>query len=188
MSQSDHDKLAILGVAAQPADAFWPVYWRHRDRLDAGELNVVDYWRSVAADLGADWDLTTIQRLWAVDFRSWISVHPGTMRLLDELHAGGTRLALLSNAGLDYGDAFRAAPFSQFFEKVFVSAQLRMLKPEARIYQHVIAELGITPEQLVFIDNKSVNVEGATALGATGHVFTDASSLRAFLVSLAEEA
>jgi putative hydrolase of the HAD superfamily len=40
---------------------------------------------------------------------------------------------------------------------------------------------------MVFIDNKSVNVEGATALGVTGHVFTDVRGLREFLVSLAQE-
>jgi putative hydrolase of the HAD superfamily len=39
-----------------------------------------------------------IQLLWAADFRSWISVEPGTVDLLGELHDGGTRLALLSNA------------------------------------------------------------------------------------------
>jgi putative hydrolase of the HAD superfamily len=39
----------------------------------------------------------------------------------------------------------------------------------------------------VFIDNKAVNVDGATALGVTGHVFTDAPRLREFLVSLGQE-
>ena len=42
--------------------------------------------------------------------------------------------------------------------------------------------------QSFFVDNKAVNVDGATALGVTGHVFTDAPSLREFLVSLAQEA
>jgi putative hydrolase of the HAD superfamily len=187
MSQSEHDRLALLGTASQRGDAFWPVYWAHRDALDKGELRVIEYWRAVAADLGTTWDLPTIQRLWAIDFRSWISVEPGTVTLLQELSDGGTRLALLSNAGFDFGDAFRNAPFSTLFEKVFVSAELGLLKPDAAIYRHVVDELGIEPEQLVFIDNKAVNVEGATALGATGHVFTDVHHLRLFLESLTQE-
>ena len=187
MSQSEHDRLALLGTASQRGDDFWPSYWAHRDALDKGELRVVDYWHAVAADLGTTWDLPTIQRLWAIDFRSWISVEPGTVALLQELADGGTRLALLSNAGFDFGDAFRNAPFSTLFEKVFVSAELGLLKPDAAIYRHVVEELGIEPEQLVFIDNKAVNVDGATALGATGHVFTDVHRLRVFLESLAQE-
>ncbi|WP_167052106.1 HAD family phosphatase [Salinibacterium sp. ZJ77] len=186
MSQSGHDTLALLGAAAQEAQSFWPVYWRHRDQLDKGEISVVDYWKAVASDLGADWDLPTIQRLWAIDFRSWISVEPGTVHLIQELARGGTRVALLSNAGFDFGAAFRAAPFASVMERVFVSAELGMLKPDAEIYQHVIAELGIEPAQMVFIDNKAVNVDGATALGATGHVFRSVQGLREFLESLAE--
>ncbi len=187
MSQSEHDKLALLGIAEQGAADFWPVYWRHRDELDKGLVRVLEYWQRVAADLGTTWDLTTIQRLWAVDFRSWFSVEPGTVRVIDALRAGGTRTALLSNAGFDFGDAFRNAPFSSGFERVFVSAELGMLKPEPEIYRHVAQELDIELAQMVFIDNKSVNVEAATALGVTGHVFTDVHGLRAFLESLAEE-
>ncbi|QEO10422.1 HAD family hydrolase [Protaetiibacter larvae] len=188
MSQSEHDRLALLGTASQEAADFWPVYWRHRDALDRGELRVVAYWNAVAADLGASWDLPTIQRLWAIDFRSWISVEPGTVELIAELHAGGTRTALLSNAGFDFGDPFRNSPIATVFEKVFVSAELGLLKPEPAIYRHVIAELGIDASQLVFIDNKPANVEGATALGATGHVFTGVHGLREFLETLAREA
>ncbi len=187
MSQSEHDRLALLGTASQRADAFWPVYWAHRDALDKGEMRVVEYWNAVAADLGVTWDLPTIQRLWAIDFRSWISVEPGTVHLLQELHDGGTRIALLSNAGFDFGDAFRNAPFSTIFEQVFVSAELGLLKPEPAIYRHVADELGIDLADMVFIDNKAVNVDGATALGVTGHVFTDVHGLRVFLESLAQE-
>lgn len=187
MSQSEHDRLALLGTASQRAADFWPVYWAHRDALDRGDIRVVEYWRAVAADLGTEWDLPTIQRLWAIDFRSWISVEPGTVALIQELHDGGTRTALLSNAGFDFGDAFRNAPFSTLFERVFVSAELGLLKPDAAIYRHVAEELGIDLARMVFVDNKAVNVEGAAALGVTGHVFTDVHGLRSFLESLAQE-
>jgi putative hydrolase of the HAD superfamily len=59
------------------------------------------------------------------------------------------------------------------------------LKPEPAIYLEVASELGITPEEMVFIDNKSVNTDAAAALGITVHHFTDAGGLREFLTSLA---
>jgi putative hydrolase of the HAD superfamily len=186
-SQSDDDKLALTTAAGQPAEAFWPVYWRHRDQLDHGRVSIVDYWRRVATDLRAEWDFVTIQQLWAIDFRSWISVEPATVRILEELRDGGTRIALLSNAGFDFGDPFRFAPFGTLFERVFVSAELGLLKPDAEVYRHIARELEIELTRMVFIDNKAVNVDGATALGVTGHVFTDAPGLREFLVSLSQE-
>jgi putative hydrolase of the HAD superfamily len=186
-SQSEQDRLALTEAAAVPADEFWPAYWRHRDLLDHGRLSIIEYWRRVAAELDVAWDLATIQQLWVNDFRGWISVEPETVRILEQLHDGGTRLALLSNAGFDFGDPFRFAPFATLFERVFVSAELGLLKPDAEVYRHIARELGIELDRMVFIDNKAVNVDGATALGVTGHVFTDAPRLREFLVSLTQE-
>jgi haloacid dehalogenase superfamily, subfamily IA, variant 3 with third motif having DD or ED len=184
-SPSERDRAEILEAAGAEAEPFWAVYWAHRDELDHGTITVPEYWARVGADLGLDFGPAQLQRLWAADFRSWISVDPGSIEVLADLHSGGTRLALLSNAGFDFGGPFRTAPFARFFERVFVSAELGMLKPDPAIYAHVARELGVAPADLVFVDNKRVNVEGAESLGVTGHVFTGVAGLRAFLAGLA---
>jgi putative hydrolase of the HAD superfamily len=66
-----------------------------------------------------------------------------------------------------------------------VSGELGTIKPSAEIFEHVMQQLGVTPEQTVFIDNKEVNVRGAEALGIAGHVYTTAADLRAYLEGLA---
>ena len=184
--QSDADKAAIVEAAGVDAEPFWTAYWAHRDDLDHGRASIPEYWARVAADLGVSWTPAQVAALWACDFRSWISIEPGTVALLDELHAGGTRLAILSNAGYDFGDPLRRAPFGRYFEQVFVSAELGKLKPHADVYEHVARELGIGFDAFVFIDNKAPNVDAAVALGATGHHFTGVEGLRAFLTGLAQ--
>jgi putative hydrolase of the HAD superfamily len=62
------------------------------------------------------------------------------------------------------------------------------VKPDAAIFRHTLDELGVDAAHAVFIDNKAENVEGARALGITGHVFTGAAGLRQFLESLAATA
>jgi putative hydrolase of the HAD superfamily len=47
----------------------------------------------------------------------------------------------------------------------------------------VLDDLCIGAASAVFIDNRQANIRGAQALGITGHLFTDAAALRAFLVS-----
>jgi putative hydrolase of the HAD superfamily len=142
------------------------------------------YWAQIARDTGADWDEARIHELWVADMRSWMSVNPGTIKVLSDLHADGTRLALLSNAGPDFGAYFRYGPLGDFFDSFYVSGELKLLKPDPEIYQHVLADLGISAAEAVFIDNRADNVRGAQELGITGHVFTDAGTLRAFLESL----
>jgi putative hydrolase of the HAD superfamily len=184
-SPSESDRAVLLGIACAAPDPFWESYWAHRDALDRGDLSVTDYWSIIATEVGTHWSAGTVQQLWAADFRSWVSVEPGTVELLAEMHEGGTRLALLSNAGFDFADPFRFSPMGQYFERIFVSAEMNALKPEPAIYLEVATELGITPQQMVFIDNKSVNTDAAAALGITVHHFTGVDGLARFLGSLA---
>lgn len=177
-------RTALAGLVGVPLEELEVAYERHRLELDAGTLGVVDYWRTMAAELGQEWSLSHVQRLWTLDFSSWFEPEPAVVDLLVELHEGGTRMALLSNAGLDFGDPFRRAPFGTLMERVFVSAEMGLVKPDPEIYRVAMAELGIEPAETVFVDNKLVNVEAATALGITGHHFTGVEGLRVFLESL----
>ena len=185
ISQSEADRAALVEISGLETALFWELYDRYREDLDQGVTLPREYWNLIARDAGVEWPPATLQQLWAADIRSWISVEPGTVQLLAELHAGGTRVALLSNAGFDFSDPFRHSPMAAYFEAMFVSAELGLIKPDPEIYRVVARELGITLEQMVFIDNKKINVDAAVALGVTGHVFTTVAELRAFLESLA---
>ncbi|RDV45592.1 HAD family phosphatase [Leifsonia sp. ku-ls] len=185
VTPTEEDRAALTELAGGDAEVFWPAYWRHRDALDQGTLSIQAYWRGIERELGESWGDATIHRLWLADFRSWLSIDHDTLEVLLDLKAGGTRLALLSNAGRDFGSYFRHGTLGDLFEQVFVSGELGTIKPSAEIFQHVMAELGVTPAETVFIDNKEANVRGAEALGISGHVFTTAQDLRAYLEGLA---
>ena len=190
---SENDRMAILAAAGfsvershdEHVTEFWASYWAHRDELDRGTISVPEYWQQIADETGHAWRASDIQSLWAADIRSWISVEPATVDLLAELNAGGTRMALLSNAGFDFGTIFRYFPIASFFERVFVSAEMDELKPDPAIYEEVAAALGIPLTSMVFIDNKSINTDAAAALGITVHHFTGPDGLGRFLRSLA---
>jgi putative hydrolase of the HAD superfamily len=182
---TEADRALLVSRAGVDAEPFWTAYWAHREALDQGTASIAEYWRTVGSDLEVEWDPIDVHELWAIDHRGWLSVDPGTLAVLHALVAGGTRLALLSNAGPDFGGWLRHGSFAPLFERVFVSGELQLVKPHAAIYEHVIDELGITPAEFVFVDNKSENVEGAIAVGGSGHVFTDARSLEGWLRALA---
>lgn len=185
-SPNDADTAAIIAIADAPPELFWPSYWRHRDGLDQGTISVPEYWDLVATDLGLIFTASTVQSLWAADFRSWISVEPQTVELIAELHAGGTRVALLSNAGFDFSSPFRFSPMAQYFERMFVSAEMDNVKPDPAIYLEVADGLGIDVGSMVFIDNKKINTDAAELLGATVHHFVGVHGLRDFLTDLAD--
>lgn len=183
-SAADREVIARLAGVGSDSEPFWRAYFAHRDGLDQGRAGVAAYWRAIADDVGASWDDARVHELWAADFRSWLSINPGTVEVLADLKAGGTPLALLSNAGPDFGSYFRHGPLGEFFTAFYVSGELGLLKPHPEIYQHVLSDLGISAAEAVFTDDREANILGARALGITSHRFTDAAELRAFLASL----
>jgi len=186
-SPPESDRLQLTeraGITPAHTPAFWRAYWHHREELDRGTVSIADYWARVGDEIGVSWHPLDIDQMWALDHRSWLSLNPDTLRVLQALKAGGTRLALLSNAGVDFSGWLRHGTFSALFERVFVSGELHLVKPDPAIYEHVIRELGINPAEFLFIDNRADNVDGARAVGGEGHVFTDASRLERWLREL----
>ncbi len=52
-----------------------------------------------------------------------------------------------------------------YFERVFLSQHLHLSKPDAKIYEAVIANTGIIPDETLFIDDLKENCEAAEKLG-----------------------
>jgi putative hydrolase of the HAD superfamily len=129
-SAADREVIADLAGAGRDSESFWRAYFAHRDGLDQGGAGVVAYWQAIADDIGASWDDARVHELWVADFRSWLSINPGTIEVLADLKAGGTALALLSNAGPDFGSYFRHGPLGGFFTACYVSGELGLIKPD----------------------------------------------------------
>ena len=74
------------------------------------------------------------------------------------------RVFLLSNIGdIHWEETQRQATacgidFMDCFDEVFLSYQLRMAKPEPGIYEHLIRETGIEPQETLYIDDLPDNI------------------------------
>ncbi|TAN57384.1 HAD family phosphatase [Patescibacteria group bacterium] len=84
------------------------------------------------------------------------------------------RLAILSNFTPDLNEYLEKYKISHFFERVFISAVLRMKKPDPAIYRHALKEMDVLPRESLFVDDKEENIATARNLGMRGVVFGDA--------------
>ena len=58
-----------------------------------------------------------------------------------------------------------------YFHKAYYSHRMRKRKPDAEIFEQVLEENHLIPEQTLFLDDYAINIEGAKALGIkTVHV------------------
>ncbi len=60
---------------------------------------------------------------------------------------------------------------SHFFDVVYFSHEIKMRKPDAEIYQFVLKENDLNPEETLFLDDNKMNLEAAEKLGIrTQHI------------------
>jgi putative hydrolase of the HAD superfamily len=86
------------------------------------------------------------------------------------------RLFLLSNTNAIhltaflklYSDAFNNGSFEDLFERVYYSHRMGLRKPDRDIYDYVLRENNLVPEETLFIDDALVNVEAARETGIQG--------------------
>lgn len=71
--------------------------------------------------------------------------------------------------------------FVQHFDGGIFSGDVRLSKPDARIYQALQSRYALAPERTVFVDDLRTNIDAARALGWKGIHFTSAEQLAADL-------
>ena len=79
---------------------------------------------------------------------------------------GRYRTGLLSNAWSDMREtAEKVYDFLDAFDVIVFSAEIKMAKPDAEIYTHILKKLEIEPSEAVFVDDFIENITAAEGLG-----------------------
>jgi len=92
------------------------------------------------------------------------------LELIKDLRATEIKTSLLSNSWGGSQDGYPRHLFAELFDDVVISGEVRMRKPEERIFQLAATRLGLSPAECVFVDDVEGNIVAARALGfATVH-------------------
>lgn len=158
-----------------PFDPATDSLWRS---MQEREITERDYWlartREVGRLVGEDWsDMKTfVQR--ARGAEPELVLRPEARDAIIKVKNAGLRLAILSNElDLFYGIEFRKRfPLIELFDVIVDATYTKILKPDPRSYQQVLAELGLDRRNCVFVDDQRKNIEGAAAVNLP-HVHFD---------------
>ncbi len=78
----------------------------------------------------------------------------------------------------------RVNGLEQVVDVIFISSEERLAKPDARLYQRVTERLGVTPEEVVLVDDFAANIDGARAAGWQTIHYQAGMNMRAALEQL----
>ena len=140
-------------------------YDQERRPYDRGDLSPRDYWSKVVpGTIELHAELLGKLRQWDVEM--WSDTNAVMIEWLAQLRAAGFKTALLSNMHCDM--VVRVRRELEWFEQLdfaVLSSEVRLAKPERAIYERCLAGLALEPSEVLFIDDREVNVQGAIGAG-----------------------
>ena len=90
------------------------------------------------------------------------------------------KIGLLSNSFIDARQSLskRFPDLLNIFDEIVFSSEVKMAKPDPRIYCLMLDKLGLVPESTIFVDDFRENVEAAHALGIHAIQFMNSRQAR----------
>lgn len=136
-----------------------PRFWEEYDR---GTSTLGEVTETLARMNGCTLEKCASYLQYSIDLQE--PVRP-TEELIGRLKEAGYRLYVLSNMSREFIDYLRTFPVYGFFDGEVVSCEEGVVKPEPRIYELLLERFGLEPAETLFIDDRRVNLEAASAFG-----------------------
>ena len=159
-----------LGIASW--EALWADFTGGHPRLDEIQEWVPEYrltvWRTALERCGGDAaDAPSLVRAYIRHQRSGHPQIPGAVDLVRRLHAAGRPVGILTNGPPDIQRLkLDQLGIDECFSSIVISGEAGLGKPDPRVFEQALGELGAPPDDAVMIgDSWNRDVEGATAAG-----------------------
>jgi len=157
----------LLGV--EPKHEALHAIWIESPSVVAHETGKIDA-AAFAAGVVAELELPVSADCFLRDFSNWpTGLLPGALRLLDEI-PDAYQVAALSNTNAVHWDKIRAMGLVDRFDQLYLSHQIGCMKPAADAFLVALEGMGLSPSDVLFLDDGLRNIDAAVKLGMHAHV------------------
>lgn len=139
---------------------------------DAGQVSDAETWAVLARISGQPEE--DVKRQWV----ALAVVDKAVVNYARKL-ASTCQTALITNAGADFfWLILDANDIRDLFPIIVISSEKKIVKPDPRIYEIALTKMGLLPEEVLFIDDRKANLEGARGFGIQTLEFSTLSQLQ----------
>lgn len=118
------------------------------------------------------------------EFTCWTAgLFPGAAALLSEVKKQAITASLSNTNELHWNRMVHSMGIIDLFDYNFPSHLTARLKPDIETFTATAAELGVEPEEILFLDDNIMNVNGATQTGMDAAVVYGVDETRRLLIS-----
>ena len=168
ISSAIRDNIAAeLGVGTEQFSTAWKeLVLLH----GAGKIDEQDFWNQLSRRCSFDpaqYSSSIISEV----FAQQLVIRPNVLALANKLLRAGLVTAILSDTIDAHAKVLRDNGVYDTFSPVLLSYEIGIRKPAPEAFTYALRVLGIAPDEAIFIDDRSENVEGAQTVGIHGLVF-----------------
>jgi HAD superfamily hydrolase (TIGR01509 family) len=150
-------------------------------QFETGKIDANEFAAGVISEFG----LRVEPQRFLESFIAWpTDLYPGTLEML-ALIPPSYQCALLSNSNaLHWPRVLNDLRLGAAFDRHFISHLTGRIKPDADAFEQVVDTLACPPEQVLFLDDNSLNVEAAQGFGMHSVRVRGVAETRAVLCDL----
>lgn len=132
-------------------------------KADVGELTSLEVWES----LGFKGDIEKIEK----DYLDTIEINDGFLDFVSSV-SKHYKMAIISNDSSRWSKYIREKfDINKYFEVINISGDLKIQKPDERIFQLTIEQLDCKAEECLYVDDREGNLEVASKVGMHAVLF-----------------
>jgi putative hydrolase of the HAD superfamily len=167
------DAMGVLFAAADDVEELLVPFVR----TAGGDVGAVAaaYLEASLGRIGADafWERVGLDAAVESRYLAGHTLVPGARAFLERARAAGMPVWCLSNDVARWaGTIRRSLGVDHLLRGAVISSDVGVRKPDARIYEHLLACVGCPPSDVLFIDDRVQNVAAAATLGVRSVCFS----------------
>jgi len=143
---------------------------------ERGEISDEEFAKALCEEMDLSLSYEQFSTGWQAVF---VALRPEVIAIMHKLREQGHRVVVLSNTNRlhttfwpEQYPEIRAAA-----DHIYLSQEMGMRKPEARIYQKVLELEGVSADDTLFFDDNADNIAGAQQVGITAITVTDKKTI-----------
>ena len=145
-------------------------------------------WREVATLVANKFDASSIQISHIQDLINEYDkkrvLNWGLIEIIKDLKKKNYKIGLLSNYSITLRQKLTRLNIADLFDEIIISSEVKYQKPQPEIFDIISKKLGITNNEMVFIDDTQRSLEGAESMGYIPILFINNQKLEKDLLNI----
>ncbi|TSC82297.1 MAG: putative hydrolase of the HAD superfamily [Parcubacteria group bacterium Gr01-1014_20] len=156
---------SVAGMLGLSIEQLKKTYFEHNHLSNVKNMNWVDMLMEVVREFDKTKETEDKVREAVRDHMAKGTTNTELLSFLPKLRSRGFKTAIFSNNTSELRDKLAEMGIVEMFDEVVVSAEIGFQKPHKAAFDVLFEKLGLTPQEVIFIDDSAKSLEKAAEIG-----------------------